>query len=267
MSTPALRFHEQPYDLNRLGNLLLQFRTNGYVVLPDLFERESVDAFLAEVQTLVKKDERGRWSLPDDQPAIYWPIRAPRLKAILQGALSYATMAPNVQVFETAWLILDSGQQGVRWHKDRQHEGWRGRDYHYPECVHVGMYFRDTELEDGPTAIIPGSHVDQTLSPYTSDARIEHMLPRKQDAVLWDQRCWHAATPRQKEGLRIFALFGFQPIQAFGNYPLRHMPRALVKAWLEAEGTPEEAYFGGPWSARSVIEGIKAAQAAEPREG
>ena len=56
MSTPALRFREDPYDPNRLNNLLLQFRARGYVVLPDLFERESVDPFLEEVLAMVKPD-------------------------------------------------------------------------------------------------------------------------------------------------------------------------------------------------------------------
>lgn len=256
MTAPSLRFREEPYDPNRLNNLLLQFRAKGYVVLPDLFERESVDAFLAEVQAVVKQNEQGRWIMPDDQPAIYWPIRAPRLRNVLPAALYPAKMTPKVSVFETAWLISETGKEGVNWHKDRQHEGALGRDYHYPECVHLGMYFRDMEVEDGPTRVIPGSHVDQNLNPY-NNSPIDYMLPRKQDAVLWDQRCWHAATARQKLGLRIFALFGFQPVQAFGNYPLRAMPRALVQAWLDAEGTEDEAYFGGPWSVRSISDGLK----------
>lgn len=261
MTTPALGFREDPYDPNRLNNLLLQFRARGYVVLPDLFERESVDPFLEEVLAMVKQDDKGRWQMPDDQPAIYWPIRAPRLRAVLPAALHSAKMTPKVSVFETAWLIAESGKVGVNWHKDRQHEGPLGSEYHYPDCVHLGMYFRDTEPEDGPTRVIPGSHLDQNLNPY-NNSPVEMMLPRKQDAVLWDQRCWHAASARQKPGLRVFALFGFQPTQAFGNYPLRAMPRALAQAWLAAAGTEDESYFGGPWSVRSIIEGIKQAEKA-----
>ncbi len=256
MTVPALRFREEPYDLNRLNNLLLQFRVKGYVVLPDLFERDSVDPFLAEVQAAIKQNEQGRWFMPDDQPAIYWPIRAPRLRTLLPAALFPAKMTPNVSVFETAWLISESGKEGLNWHKDRQHEGTVGGNYQYPDSVHLGMYFRDMTPEDGPTRVIPGSHVDQNLHPYNNSPS-DFMLPRKQDAVLWDQRCWHAASARQNPDLRIFALFGFQPIQSFGNYPLRAMPRALVQAWLDAEGTQDEAYFGGAWSVRSIIDGLK----------
>jgi len=37
------------------------------------------------------------------------------------------------------------------WHKDRQHEGMPGREYHYPLGVHLGIYYRDMEdIEDGP---------------------------------------------------------------------------------------------------------------------
>lgn len=256
MKTPSLRFVEKPYDSNRLHNYLLRFRARGFVVLPDVFERDSVDAFLEEVKSALGKNESGDWHLPDDRSEMVWPIRAPRLLPALQGALSPSRMTPRISVFETAWLIRESQEKRGEWHKDRQQEGMPGQEYHYPLGVHLGIYFLDMEKEDGPTQIIPCSHMDQNLNPYNG-SEVEQFTPRKQDVVLWDQRCWHQATPRTKEGLRVFAIFGFESINSFKPYPLQSMPRALARAWLEAEGSEYESYYGGRWGIRSVLEGLK----------
>ena len=40
---PTLEFVEEPYRPNQLANLLAQFRAKGFVVLPNVFERNSVD--------------------------------------------------------------------------------------------------------------------------------------------------------------------------------------------------------------------------------
>ena len=61
---------------------------------------------------------------------------------------------------------------------------------------------------------------------------------------MWDQRLWHRANGRKKEGLRIFTTYGFHAVQA---YDLRKMPRALARAWVEACGTPNEAFYGGAY--------------------
>jgi len=73
-----------------------------------------------EKEPVLKKDERGNWYLPDDRPEMVWPIRAPRLRAALTGALSRSQMSPRISVFETAWLIRESGDKRGDWHKDRQ---------------------------------------------------------------------------------------------------------------------------------------------------
>ena len=51
----------------------------------------------------------------------------------------------------------------------------------------------------------------------------------------------------EKEGLRIFTIYGFHAVQAFQAYDLRKMPRALARAWVEACGTPNEAFYGGAY--------------------
>ena len=165
---PSLKFVEEPYPLRHLGNLLAQFRAKGFVVLPNVFERESVDDFRQEVEAAVVKNQGGRLELPEDRPELVYPLRAPRIRAPLCGALSPSQIATKASVFETAWLISQSGKMTDDWHKDRQHDvGMPGNEYHYPLGVHLGIYYRDMEdIEDGPTAVVPRSHQDQSLNPY-----------------------------------------------------------------------------------------------------
>jgi hypothetical protein len=61
---PALRFVEEPYHVNDVENMLLRFRERGYVVLPRVFERESVDAFREQAEAALVKNDAGRWVMP-----------------------------------------------------------------------------------------------------------------------------------------------------------------------------------------------------------
>ncbi|MBW3624646.1 MAG: hypothetical protein KY468_14670, partial [Armatimonadetes bacterium] len=143
---PALRCVEDPYHINDVENMLLRFREQGYVVLRNVFERESVDAFREQVEAAVKRTESGRPVLPADSPLNIAPTRASRIRQLLPGALSPATMKPHPSLFEIAWLISEPGppiSADKGWHKDRDHEGMPGREYHYPRDVHLGMYFTD----------------------------------------------------------------------------------------------------------------------------
>ena len=259
---PSLEFSEEPYGPNQLGNILAQFRARGFAVLPAVFKRDSVDAFREEVEAAVEKDEDGRLFLPDDCMEMVWPLRAPRLRAPLQGALSPSQMAPQVSVFETSWLVRESGDMRGDWHKDREQEGMPGQEYHYPLCVHLGIYYRDMEPEDGPTGVIPGSHQDQKLNPYNG-SREELFLAKKEDVVMWDQRLWHRAHGRSKPGLRVFSIYGFHAVQAFQAYKLRQMPRSLANAWVDAKGTEDEVFYGGAYGVESVIRGLRASGALE----
>jgi hypothetical protein len=109
------------------------------------------------------------------------------------------------------------------------------------------MYFRDMTVADGPTQVVPGSHVDPALSPYDGSP-VESFLPRKQDVVLWDQRLWHRGAPRTAEGDRIFALYGFYALPRFDqNHPVQ-MPRALAQLWDDATDPRDRLYLGGIWT-------------------
>ena len=246
MTDTPLRFTEALYHPNDLGNLLAQFRETGYVVLRNVFVRESVDAYRAAVEAAIVQTGDGRSALPDDSPLLIAPTYAPRIRQVLPGALSPATYAPHPSLFEVAWLIRPANQEtgGSTWHKDRNHDLVRRLEYHYPPMVHIGMYFTDMTPEHGPTEVILGSHRDPALSPFAPDVTPAPALIRKEDAFLWDQGLWHRGTRRMVPGTRIFALFGFYAVPIYDGTPYQ-MTRAQRRAWQEARDPDEQLLYGG----------------------
>lgn len=251
-SDTPLQFEESPYHISDVNNMLLRFRELGYVVLRNVFRRDSVDAFREAVEAAVIQ-ENGRHLLPADSPLSIAPVFAPRIRQMLPGALSHADMKPHPSIFEAAWLISPSGppiSADKGWHKDRDHEGMPGQEYHYPNDIHLGIYFTDMTPEHGPTQAIARSHRDPTLSPYTRTTP-DSFLCRKEDVVLWDQRMWHRGTPRNVPGLRIFAIFGFYGVPIYGT-DRREMTPAQKQAWLNAETTSERVFWGGTFTPETM---------------
>jgi predicted DNA-binding protein with PD1-like motif len=127
----TLRFNEVPLDEEAVVSLRQQLRRDGYCILPNVFDRESVLAFDAAVRS---KLERGRkfdvfgnptdfetqpayrdqlW-LPSDSPEMVEPVRAPRIKQFIPGALTPTDRPAKVQIFECAWLV-DEGHEPGGW--------------------------------------------------------------------------------------------------------------------------------------------------------
>ena len=249
MIEPALKFIESAYDDNSIGTFLNHFREKGYCVMPSVFQRESVDAYREQLIETAVKDSSGRYSMPTDSPLCIEPTKAPRLRCMLPGALSHARMFPRPSLFEVSWLIspAESEPRPLFWHKDREHEGMPGNEYHYPRDVHIGMYFEDMTLEHGPTQVISRSHRDQSRSPH-SGHEVDSFLCNKQDVVLWDQRLWHRGTTRTIPGLRIYALFGFYSVPTYGDNDIRPMPLAQRRLAEESADPAEKRFYGGPFT-------------------
>jgi hypothetical protein len=253
--TPRLEalFNTAPYHDSEVADILLNLRFRGFAKLPNVLNRIEAEKLAQLIRSrAIKRDHEGRWTLPDDIDEFVWPCLAPRAQQVARLALSSSKHAAQVSIFEIVWKITDHHFQQP-WHKDRQHEGMPGNEYHYPSCIHVSMYFDDIQPDDGPTELIPNSHQNQALNPISGSPK-ELVLIRTEDAVIWDQRCWHRASKRASAGLRILSLVGYVPVQLFGNSPQREMPKAMVRAWKNAKSDSEAVLIGGRWSLKSILE-------------
>ena len=80
---------------------------------------------------------------------------------------------------------------------------------------------------------------------------------------MWDQRCWHrrtAFTPQEEGELRVVSIFGFQAIDHYPHWGEAEMtmPASLARKWAAATTQEDIAYFGGKWSAHSVVAALAA---------
>lgn len=171
-AAPAtLRFNEAPLGELAIARLRRQLRQEGYCILPDVYERQSVLSFDAAVRS---KLERGRkfdvfgnptdfktqpgyrdqlW-LPNNSPEIVEPIRAPRIKQFIPSTLTPTNRPAKVQVFECAWLVDEQTEPGS-WHKDYPHyEEMDLVSYQCPEAIYLAIYLRDMTEDTGPTQLV-----------------------------------------------------------------------------------------------------------------
>ncbi len=121
-----------------------------------------------------------------------------------------------------------------------------GAEYQYPKDVFVGFYFEDLSEEKGPLRLIPGSHWDSRITPYTDHPR-EIVLANKEDGVLLDQRVWHCGAPRSVPGVRVLVVYAYYlaPVH-YGHVP--KMPRGKREIWMRQTGRLDQAFWGGPFA-------------------
>ncbi len=146
---------------------------------------------------------------------------------------------------ESVWLtrIVPVQEPDQGWHKDYDVEGFMVGRCQYPPAVAVSLFLEDMTAECGPTEIIPGSHRDPGLSPYRGATR-QMMCPRRQDAVIWDQRLWHRGTQRTAGSRRLHVLYTFYPSQLM-EATTQRMTAAQSRAWREATDPQDRIFFGG----------------------
>ena len=247
-----LRFVDEPYQASYAQNYLLRFQEQGYVVLPDVFERDSVDEYLAQVHAALVPGQENRLDLPPS-PLRIAPTRARRIREMVRAGFCPAAMRPNISISEVTWLIAPAESPGsiaASWHKDRDHHCFTCAQGYSPGIdIHVGMFFSDMTPMHGPTQVIARSHRDITRSAFAG-CEPDSFLCRKQDVVMWDQRRWHRATPRTIDGHRVFALFGFYPIPNYDEKKMHPMDASQRQACLDAGDDIEAMLYGGLYPQR-----------------
>ena len=253
---PSLQFNEAPYGRESLASMILHLRTHGWVRLPNVFVRDSVDGFLEEALQHVQHDpERNSYKLNPELSHNHYAALAPRIRQVLPHVFSNEISFPSVSIFETPWLISEGGQKEIKesyWHKDRARECQNIERYTLPSDIHVSIYYRDTwEEGSGATAIVPFSHRDASRNPSDGKSEILTFQGNKEGVFLWDQRCFHSGTTRTLDGLRLNHIIGFHAVPAYGY--LRDMPLSLRNEWLDSESIDDQIYFGGKWSRKSVL--------------
>ena len=248
MSQTGLVFNEEKYSELEIQSFIQEFQRKGYVVLPNVFERESVKKFKKELEEIMYFNGNA-WTIPDDSPQYMAAALAPRGRQVLPYALSHSVAKP-MPAMHTTIIVIETdesrGKYAPEWHKDREPDGMPGKEYHYAKDVFLAFYFEDIDDDHGPTQIIPGSHQDVTLMPNTK-APVESIHLRMEDALLLDQRAWHRGIARKAPGTRFVIVYGIYAMpQHYGT--TFQMPRVQMHHWMNAKNVQERVFFGGPFA-------------------
>ena len=247
MPTPSIEFNTTLYNQNEIKSMISQFQDKGYVVLPDVLERESVAPFVDELNEIMYFDGI-KYTIPDDAQHYIECLKAPKVQQVLPFSLSHSQAKPYPSLHTTIIIIETDetrGEYAPGWHKDREPEGMPSQSYHYPLDVFVAFYFEDITDEHGPTLIVPGSHRDANLTYNNSESEAIHL--RKEDALLIDQRAWHRGSPRTAPGTRFLIVYGLYALPHFYGATF-HMPLSQRREWLNAEKMKDRVLMGGPFA-------------------
>lgn len=245
---PALEFVEELYTKEEVDSMMTVFRDKGWVILPDVLKRESVDPFREQLEKLVINTGTG-YTIPHECPHYVHATYAPRGRQVLPYSLSHSQAKPKPCLHTTIVIIQKDGDTSYipDWHKDREPDGMPSKEYHYPMDVFLAFYFEDITDEHGPTEVMPGSHRDITMTPARKELPVDTVYCRKQDALLIDQRTWHRGTPRTVAGTRFLIVYGIYALP-FYYVHLAHMPVSQRQAWINARNSNDRVFFGGPFA-------------------
>lgn len=153
------------------------YRRDGYVVAPGLFDRAAIDALLDEADRVAAAAGEGGTIL-----AFHFPhklsghfratMRHPALVAILT-----ALIGPDVKAMQSMLFVKPPGKPGQAWHQDEHFLPTRDRS-----LCGVWIALDDATLENGCLWVHPGSHRDGIIyrvAPH-DDARFD-ASPEAQD--------------------------------------------------------------------------------------
>lgn len=252
MNITSLKYNPVPYSEIEVAKFISEFQEKGYAILPNVFDRDSVNEFKKELEEVMYFNGN-TYTIPDESPHYIAAALAPRGRQVLPGALSHSVAKPMPSIHTTIIVIETDetrGEYAPEWHKDRQPDGMPGNEYHYASDVFLAFYFEDIDDDHGPTQIIPGSHRDISMTPF-SGAPVESIHLRMEDALLLDQRAWHRGVARKAPGTRFVIVYGAyaMPHHYGANF---QMPTSQLKQWMRSTTIKDRVYFGGPFAPPTV---------------
>lgn len=203
-----------------------QFERDGFLVVPNALPETMVERLTAVVDRLYAAGvaERGlskmnHWDLRNCLPAddlflelLDWPATFPLVADLLNWNIHLITShlimrAPSPPDATAAWKATD-------WHRDGGTSPAEMQEPHPRLLIKIAYWLSDlSEPGRGAIRLIPGSHrligrpaqAEGMADPYGA---IE-LRARPGDAVLFEQRMWHAVGPNTSDMVRKSLFFGY----------------------------------------------------------
>jgi len=203
-----------------------QLEREGYAIVRGLLSDDEVAELRAEIGAVYARDpadERNpslppqdadmfRYAMLNRSAAAQRAVAHPKLLAVIEPLLGEDCHV----IANTAWRnpAGEPGSQGGRhWHIDAGPHvplppgvRWPAEIPHPVFAIGVHLYLQDCALEDGPTGVLPGSHLSGRPPPPDrllddeldyEGRRVEPLITRAGDAGLFVSDLWHRRMPTQ----------------------------------------------------------------------
>jgi len=244
-----------------------QLERDGYAIVRGLLSAEEVAELAAEISAIYDRDppdDRGqaenrpmfRYAMLNRSPAAQKAVSNPRLLAVIEPLLGEDCHV----IANTAWRNPaghPGSHGGQNWHIDAGPHlplppgvRWPKKIPHPVFAIGVHLYLRDCAIEDGPTGVIPGSHLSGQHPPGArsmdedldyNGQKVVPLLTRAGDAGLFVSDVWHRRMPtRDGEHGRFFlqAHYGRRDIaqRLLPTTEVNHLsPEAIARAQTDRE--------------------------------
>lgn len=237
---------------------------DGYAVLRGVFApdqvkllREDIDRVFDEYPPERYRDDKAeyRYEMLNRSAACQTAVGNPRILAVIEPLLGDDCHV----ISNTAWRNPPEFGGGP-WHCDAgphipraEHVEWDDRIPYPVFAIGAHILLRDCRLEDGPTAIVPGSHRSGRLPPFEriADEDLSYdgrppvvMEGEAGDVSLFVSDAWHRGLPARGGGGRYF-------LQV--HYGRRDIAQRLRPAGETHQLTPEAIERAGSDRARSLV--------------
>ncbi len=205
------------------------FERDGYIIVPSALSSDQVDHFTAIVDNIntherdnIDRGARNRLNIHDTIGAdncllelIDWPTTFAKV---------WALMGWNIQLYHTQLIVSpppapdeEMPQKRLGWHQDnnRMNKDLDLRLEPQPMVsLKVAFFLTDTtRVGNGNFYVVPGSHLHNSLdwrkNGVEEPVGAAPTQPRAGDAVIFDRRLWHAASPNFLDTPRKVLFYGY----------------------------------------------------------
>ncbi len=239
------------------------YHTNGYLLLERLIDAETIarlnevtDAFIERSRGQTESDSTfdlapghssenpqvRRLKRPDEQHPLYWDVATGLIADVVADLLG-----PDV--------IYHHSKLNFKWHDGDDRVAWHQDIQFYPHTNYtpltVGIYLRDTGLDDGPLTVLPGSQDGPLYDQYDADGAWTGCLSDEEAAnldtsnaavlagpagsvTIHNCRTVHSSPPSQRNDGRPLLLHAYAAGDAFAYTP---HPDPSVHAYEVVRGT------------------------------
>jgi ectoine hydroxylase-related dioxygenase (phytanoyl-CoA dioxygenase family) len=216
------RVYLEPRDESACAETV-QLEREGYTIVRELLGKAEVAALREEIGAIFERDppdERGqrspedaamfRYAMLNRSAAAQRAVANPRLLAVIEPLLGEDCHV----IANTAWRNPaghPGSHGGQNWHIDAGPHVPLPKSVRWPDdiphpvfAIGVHLYLQDCALEDGPTGVLPGSHLSGRAPPAARNMdddldyegkRVVPLIVRAGDAGLFVSDIWHRRMP------------------------------------------------------------------------